>query len=262
MKKLLALFAGLMIFSFSAMNVSAAEYEVQKGDTLWDIAINHDTTVEDLMNINGLKSTFIYPKHVLKLHESDIEYYIVQKGDTLSEISETYGDGVTVRKLKAWNDLPSDLITIGQKLIVNGPKTTQQSAEETTNTTDQDVGTESNDVATASKETSKPQKEEQQTHADGRTLSVEATAYTAYCDGCSGVTATGLDLREDPNARVIAVDPNVIPLGSKVYVEGYGYAVAADTGGAINGNRIDVHVTNEDQANNWGRRTVEVTIVE
>ena len=47
---------------------------------------------------------------------------------------------------------------------------------------------------------------------------------------------------------MIAVDPNVIPLGSKVYVEGYGEAIAADTGGAIKGNKIDVHVPSKSQA--------------
>ena len=56
-------------------------------------------------------------------------------------------------------------------------------------------------------------------------LSVEATAYTADCAGCSGVTATGVNLKDNPDQKVIAVDPSVIPLGSKVYVEGYGYAI-------------------------------------
>jgi len=60
---------------------------------------------------------------------------------------------------------------------------------------------------------------------------------------------------------VIAVDPNVIPLGSKVYVEGYGTAVAGDTGGAIKGNRIDVLVPDSGKAANWGRRTIQITVL-
>ena len=56
------------------------------------------------------------------------------------------------------------------------------------------------------------------------------------------LTAMGHDLTANPNMKVIAVDPKVIPLGSKVWVEGYGEAIAGDTGGAIKGNRIDVLV--------------------
>jgi len=63
--------------------------------------------------------------------------------------------------------------------------------------------------------------------------------------------------------KVIAVDPNVIPLGSRVWVEGYGEAIAADTGGAIKGNIIDVLVASEAYAaDNWGRRTVKVKILD
>lgn len=102
------------------------------------------------------------------------------------------------------------------------------------------------------KETQEPQ---------GKVLSVEATAYTAYCDGCSGTTYTGIDLRANPNQKVIAVDPNVIPLGAKVYVEGYGEAIAGDIGGAIKGNRIDVFIPNKDEVYKWGRKQVKVTIL-
>lgn len=88
-------------------------------------------------------------------------------------------------------------------------------------------------------------------------MTVTATAYTANDGGISGITATGVNLNKNPNAKVIAVDPSVIPLGSKVYVEGYGEAIAADTGGAIKGNKIDVHVPSKSQAQNWGVKSVE-----
>nr|WP_281281408.1 G5 and 3D domain-containing protein [Pseudalkalibacillus caeni] len=90
---------------------------------------------------------------------------------------------------------------------------------------------------------------------------VRSTAYTANCSGCSGITATGFNLKANPNAKVIAVDPGVIPLGTKVYVEGYGYAIAADTGGAIRGNKIDVFFSSKSQAYAWGNRTVKVKII-
>lgn len=95
----------------------------------------------------------------------------------------------------------------------------------------------------------------------GRTFYVTSTAYTAYCNGCSGRTATGINLRANPNKKVIAVDPRVIPLGSLVRVEGYGVAIAGDTGGAIRGNRIDVFKSSKKAALNWGRRTVKITIL-
>ncbi|MET0785324.1 MAG: ubiquitin-like domain-containing protein [Paenisporosarcina sp.] len=96
----------------------------------------------------------------------------------------------------------------------------------------------------------------------GEEFYVTATAYTAYCNGCSGVTATGIDLRANPSLKVIAVDPRVIPLGSKVWVEGYGYAVAGDTGGAIKGMKIDLFVPTTEQAYGFGRKKVRIKILD
>jgi len=95
----------------------------------------------------------------------------------------------------------------------------------------------------------------------GKTMTMTATAYTANCAGCSGVTYTGINLKANPNQKVIAVDPRVIPLGSKVYVEGYGTAIAGDTGGAIKGNRIDVFISDQSSAMAYGIKTVKVTIL-
>lgn len=98
--------------------------------------------------------------------------------------------------------------------------------------------------------------------ASGKEFYVTATAYTPYCDGCTGKSATGINLRSNPDLKVIAVDPNVIPLGSKVWVEGYGYAVAGDTGGAIKGNRIDVLVQTKQEANKWGIKKVRIKVLD
>lgn len=94
-----------------------------------------------------------------------------------------------------------------------------------------------------------------------KTITVTATAYTAYCNGCSGTTATGINLRANPDLKVIAVDPKVIPLGSKVYIEGYGHAVAGDTGGAIKGNKVDLFMSSKKSALSFGRQTVQVKIL-
>lgn len=91
---------------------------------------------------------------------------------------------------------------------------------------------------------------------------VEATAYTAYCKGCSGITKwKEINLRKNPHLKIIAVDPKLIPLGSKVYVEGYGYAIAADTGGGIDGYEIDIFMPNVSDAIEWGRKRVRVRVL-
>ena len=84
---------------------------------------------------------------------------------------------------------------------------------------------------------------------------------TAYYTGW--ITATGTTPVYNPSGiSTIAVDPRVIPLGSLVYVDGYGYAVAADTGGAIKGNIVDVFVNSYDMAMSWGRKySVPVYII-
>ncbi|MCW1929490.1 G5 and 3D domain-containing protein [Bhargavaea beijingensis] len=97
--------------------------------------------------------------------------------------------------------------------------------------------------------------------AGGKEFYVTATSYTASCNGCSGITATGINLKANPGAKVIAVDPSVIPLGSKVWVEGYGTAIAGDTGGAIKGNKIDIFVPTKDQAYSFGRKKVKIKIL-
>ncbi|RYL87567.1 3D domain-containing protein [Sporolactobacillus sp. THM19-2] len=110
--------------------------------------------------------------------------------------------------------------------------------------------------------TGKVEKKEREKVTIIREFYANSTAYTAFCSGCSGTTATGINLRANPNAKVVAVDPAVIPLGTKLYVEGYGHAVAGDTGGAIKGRRIDVFFKDNQTALQWGRRTVKVKILE
>ena len=82
--------------------------------------------------------------------------------------------------------------------------------------------------------------------------------YTQFDEGCDSTTATGTAAVRG----VVAVDPSVIPLGTKLYIPGYGIATAEDTGGAINGNRIDLCYNSVNEAFNWGRRTVTVYILQ
>ncbi|MGL5084419.1 MAG: 3D domain-containing protein [Clostridium sp.] len=92
----------------------------------------------------------------------------------------------------------------------------------------------------------------------GNIIYCESTAYSG-----GGRTATGtVPVSARGGRGTIAVDPRVIPLGSLVYVEGYGEAIAADTGGAIKGNIVDIYVDSDQEAINWGRRyNVAVSII-
>ena len=147
--------------------------------------------------------------------------YTIKKGDTLYKISMMHN--ITVSNLKTWNNLKSDLIHPNQKLIVaSGEQTVKKAIVETPSRSDSD----------------KVVKE----------FTVTATAYTANCNGCSGITKMGINLKLNPNMKVISVDPNVIKLGTKVYVEGYGYAIAGDTGSSIKGNKIDVFIPTKSAA--------------
>lgn len=96
-----------------------------------------------------------------------------------------------------------------------------------------------------------------------KTIRVKATAYTPYCQGCIGKTKwKEIDVRKNPHQKIIAVDPSIIPLGSKVYVEGYGLAIAADIGGGIKNYEIDILVPTEQEAISWGVKYVDVKILD
>lgn len=159
--------------------------------------------------------------------------YQVKKGDSLWGIANIHK--ITVSQLKSWNNLKSDIIQPNQVLKVQNTTSTKSTAS----TAKQASTTKS---------------------ASYKTITVKASAYTASCKGCSGITATGINLKKNPSAKVIAVDPKVIPLGSKVNVEGYGDAIAGDKGGSIQGNKIDVFVSSKQTAINWGVKTVKVKV--
>jgi 3D (Asp-Asp-Asp) domain-containing protein len=116
----------------------------------------------------------------------------------------------------------------------------------------------------AADEEERPRKKAKASHHEvaaipsGRAMYVSASGYSAYDPGNSKHTASGTLVRHG----VIAVDPNVIPLGTHVFIPGYGDAVAEDIGGSIHGQRIDVAFDTHEEALAFGRRDLEIIIVD
>ncbi|KKI92461.1 hypothetical protein WQ54_08775 [Bacillus sp. SA1-12] len=250
MKKGIVTFITTAVFSAGfAVNASAEEIKIKEGDTLSEIAKQKEVSVADLKEWNNLTGDIIHPNNTLELPE----YYEIVEGDSLWDIAQE--NNLTVDKLKDLNDIDSHIIQPGDELILNDVDATNVKAANKTKAATKAKPTEkvASEVEKAPAKQAEPSVEKE--------LTVTATAYTANCEGCSGVTSTGIDLNANPNKKVIAVDPNVIPLGSKVHVEGYGEAIAGDIGGAIKGNKIDVFIPSKADAKEWGRKQVEVKIL-
>ncbi len=155
-----------------------------------------------------------------------------QKGEKEVTYQFTYADGKLIEK----EPLAEKVVKEAKNEVVKvGTKEAAPKASSTSSTSYPSYGS---GAATAS--------------SGGRTITVTAVAYCL-----PGRTALGLPV----GRGIIAVDPSVIPLGSRAYVEGYGEAIAADTGGGIYGNKIDVWVPSLSEAYSWGARTVTVTIL-
>ncbi|WP_217581654.1 LysM peptidoglycan-binding and 3D domain-containing protein [Lysinibacillus sp. GbtcB16] len=293
LKKIISIVPVAMLSATLGANAQAATINVQKGDTLWDLSRTHHTSVENIKTLNHMTTNLIHPGDVLIIAQQ----YTVKQGDTLWDIALDHQ--VSVSQIKEWNQLQTDLIHPGLYLsIIDGTKTSKAvtdkpikptahaAKETTTSVTNNTTAVESKLEATApststtaskdsapeatapstSTTASKENAPEANASSTNKTASkeiiVEASAYTASCEGCSGITSTGMNLKTNPNAKVISVDPAVIPLGSKVYVEGYGEAIAGDTGGAIKGKRIDVFFPSQQDAINFGVKQLKVTILD
>ena len=163
-------------------------------------------------------------------------------------------DGNDISALE--NRIKEEIVATESEVVVTPePKKSSKETKVLSDVAKNPVTTKATAVAApASKESPSPSQ-------SAKTFTMQATAYTADCAGCSGITATGINLKANRNAKVVAVDPSVIPLGSKVWVSGYGVAVAGDTGGAIKGMKIDLHYPNKKAAYAFGRGTVTVKIL-
>ena len=222
-------FSGILAFA-NPTEASAAEWTARTADEV----------KEDIQeNENGSKYTFVW-------------------GDTLSVIAQA--TEISLEKLVEVNSISNaDMIIVGNAIRLSSDQTvvTVGEGEEQKS---YDVSSEEEIVEV---ETPVEYYEEvapvQEVSTAGYQITVEATAYSTNQPSLSDYTYTGINLRQNPN--VIAVDPSVIPLGSTVIVPGYGTYIAGDTGSAIIGNRIDVHITDLDAAWAFGRQGMTVTVL-
>lgn len=229
----------------------SVSYTFQWGDTLWGISEATDVSVDKLVKVNDLDSrsmihvgTTVYlngDSSVISVENNDevVSYDVSEEEVVETETPEEVKEEVVEEPAE------EEVVVEEEEVVVEEETTVEAPQEETTK---------EEEVNTSSSET-----EEAATVA-GRTVTVEATAYSLNQPSLGNITYSGIDLRENPN--VIAVDPSFIPLGSRIYVPGYGEFVAGDTGGAINGNRIDIHMTSIDSALQFGRRTIDIQILD
>ena len=204
------------------------EYTIKWGDTLSVISEATGASLDSLVQVNEIQNAnLIYPGTVLRFSAD-------QKEVTVNNGSQEHSYRVQENK---------------EVKEVEKSEATTPASNETAQATQ---ATETTQAAQMTQAASSNQ--------NGYYLTVEATAYSYNEAGLSNYTADGTNLVNEPN--VIAVDPSVIPLGSYVEIPGYGVFRAADTGGAIYGNRIDVHLVNLNDVYNFGRRTITIRVLQ
>ena len=210
------------------------EYTIKWGDTLSVISEATGASLETLVQVNEIQdANLIYPGTVLRFSADQKEV--------------TVDNGTEQHSYRVQNNNEV-------KEVETTEATTQAAETETTQTT------QAAQAAQATPATETTQAAAASSSQGGYYLTVEATAYSYNEAGLSNYTADGTNLVSEPN--VIAVDPSVIPLGSYVEIPGYGIFRAADTGGAIYGNRIDVHLVNLNDVYNFGRRTITIRVLQ
>ncbi len=160
----------------------------------------------------------------------------------MSDLKKKIADGQSEMKQLADREQQAKAMEEAQKKAAEEEAQKQQVQQTSTKTVDNSEAATSADNVSGSK-----------------TLTMSATAYSTEANGMGTYSATGINLKQHPSC--VAVDPSVIPLGSIIWVSGYGVSVAGDTGTAIKGNIIDLHFATVAQSMAWGRRTVTVKIL-
>lgn len=225
-----------------------------------------------LLNIGFAEANSLYKNvenelaELKELEKNDVDVVKVQPGDTVYKIAQKYG--TDVNQIVLANDLSDpSLIHVGDELRIPQGKELEQSKH----TRDSAIQLASRDKSDhKSKTKSKQSRVNAASHAGSARSFLGNFTLTAYTAGPEstgkspgepgyGITASGKTVQP---GVTIAADPNVIPMGSTVYIEGIGTRTVHDTGGAIKGNRIDVYIPDLGQARQFGvKKGVKVYVV-
>lgn len=207
-----------------------------------------DSLTQDKEKLETLKEDLTISQSSLKDKQSNLESQKTQLEGQVKDLkSELASNESALNKLKESN-LAKEAVA-NKVLAEEKAKETPESKEAPKQNTQKEAATPVSPTKPTAPVTS---------GGGGRTLTMAASAYSYTEAGLTPFTALGIDLRQ--NSKVVAVDPSVIPLGSVVEVSGYGMAIAGDTGGAIKGNRIDLHFNSVQECLQFGRQTVTVTV--
>ena len=240
-------YAATVLTGASEEHLNEAQAEQEKLDAL----------KEDLLvykeELNAKKEETVQQQEVLETKLAELKTTLAANQNQLEELNAEEAEIRAEQERKRVEEEQRRAAEEQRKAAEKEQATTKVAAAE--NNTSSNNSNSNNSTTTAS--TPKPAQES--SNQAGSWMSVQATGYSTQEAGLSTHTATGIDLRVNP--RVIAVDPSIIPLGSLVEVQGMGVYVAGDTGSAINGRIIDIHFSSVSQALSWGRRNVNVRII-
>lgn len=248
-----------LYFEESASFIPEAGFSSAKDLLAAPIAFSprEETEAEDSADLEFLESSEEEPGGA---DDAALSEYIVKPGDTVDHIADAFK--VDPSDLYEWNDeLTSEsTLTIGQSMMIHTDLDIDATETKKLTGSESAASNATSETTEWSDNQQKSSESEASAQQNMRTMTVVASAYSRTQEDLTNFTAMGIDLRENP--RVIAVDPTVIPLGTAVYIEGYGEAIAGDTGGAIVGNRIDLHMEDISEAFAWGMQTVQLTLLD
>ncbi|MDM0491494.1 3D domain-containing protein [Clostridium perfringens] len=231
-----------------------AELKELKASTEESLKTLDSKKIEEQKKIDELNRQKEAVLEVIKENEMSLISHSVSVINSSSSISEIESAVSTLNQLIPQLNIDSVKETANNSVQAAKNKIESLKAEEAKKAEEATKNNSANSSGTLNSTSSS------QLSSDGKykkTLSMEATAYSG-----GTLTAMGLKPVRDPGGiSTIAVDPSVIPLGSKVYIPGYGYAIASDTGGVIKGNIIDLYMNSHDECTSWGRRQVTLHIV-